>query len=139
MHDHIYFIKIWCEHDVKYHQKFCFLNKSYYFNKIYVVLVLSIIYLYGVWYFYCMVSVYRADQLKRFGCFSYLNHLFILSLNVKVYIRFTVFLQIPLCFFYLSRVNVGWETCALASNLHDFCFQLEGEVKSLSTWGWRGG
>ena len=50
-----------------------------------------------------MISVYRADQLKRFAPFSYLNHSFILSLNVKVCIRFMVFLQIPL-FLYLSRV-----------------------------------
>ena len=35
---------------------------------------------------------------------SYLNHSFILSLNVKVYIMFIVFLQISCYFFYLSRV-----------------------------------
>ena len=33
--------------------------------------------------------------LKRFAPFSYLNHSFILSLNVKVYIRFIVFLHMP--------------------------------------------
>ena len=46
-----------------------------------------------------MISVYRADQLKRFAPFSYLNHSFTLSLNVKACIRFTAFLQISLCFF----------------------------------------
>ena len=39
--------------------------------------------------------------LKRFAPFSYLNHSFILCLNVKVCIRF---LPISLFFFYLSRV-----------------------------------
>ena len=52
-----------------------------------------------------MINVYRADQLKRCGApFSLWNHSSIFSLNVKVCIRFTVFLQISLCFFYLSRV-----------------------------------
>ena len=52
-----------------------------------------------------MINVYRADQLKRCGApFSLWNHSFTFSLNVKVCIRFTVFLQISLCFFYLSRV-----------------------------------
>ena len=43
--------------------------------------------------------------LKRFATFSYLNHSFILNLNVKVKvcIRCIVFLQISLIF-YLSRV-----------------------------------
>ena len=35
---------------------------------------------------------------------SYLNHSFILSLNVKVFIMFIVFLQISCYLFYLSRV-----------------------------------
>ena len=47
---------------------------------------------------HCMINVYRADQLKRFTPFSYLNHSFILSLNVEVFIRFIVFLQISLFF-----------------------------------------
>ena len=37
--------------------------------------------------------------LKRFAPFSYLNHSFILSLNVKICIKFIVFLQISLWFF----------------------------------------
>ena len=81
-----------------------------------------------------MISVYRADQLKRFATFSYLKHSFILSLNVKVCIRFTAFLQISLTFLFLKSY-VGWEICALASHLHVFCFQLEGGVKSLRTGG----
>ena len=36
--------------------------------------------------------------LKRFAPFSYLNHSFILGLNLKVWIRFIVFLKISLCF-----------------------------------------
>ena len=46
-----------------------------------------------------MISVYRPDQVKRFAPLSYLNHSFILNLNVKVCIRFTVFVQISLFFF----------------------------------------
>ena len=53
-----------------------------------------------------MISVYRADHLKRFAPFSYLNHSFILSLNVKVSISFIVFLQIYLCFFICQRVTL---------------------------------
>ena len=52
-----------------------------------------------------MIIVYRADNLKRFAPFSYLNHSFTLSVNVKVCIRLIVFLQI-LLFFYLSRVTL---------------------------------
>ena len=52
-----------------------------------------------------MVSVDRADQLKRFAPFSYLNHSFISSLNVKVCIRFIVYIPSDFTlFFYLSRV-----------------------------------
>ena len=36
--------------------------------------------------------------LTRFAPFSYLNHSFILSLNVRICVRFIVFLQISLCF-----------------------------------------
>ena len=35
--------------------------------------------------------------------FSYLNNSFILSLNVKVYIRFIVFIQISLCFLFVKN------------------------------------
>ena len=81
-----------------------------------------------------MISVYRAGQLKRFEPFPYLNHSYILSLNVKVRIRFTVFLQISLCFF------ICQELCWIRDFLHwfcaldlciVFCFQLEGGAKSL--------
>ena len=40
-----------------------------------------------------MISVYRADQLKSFAPFSYLNHSFIFSLNVKVCIRLVQFFR----------------------------------------------
>ena len=80
-----------------------------------------------------MISVYRADQLKRFASFSYLNHSFILSLNVKVCIRFIVFLQISLCYF------IGQELCwmrGLGISFTSSCllFQVREEgVKSLRT------
>ena len=48
-----------------------------------------------------MISVYRADQLKRFAPFSYLNHSVMVKVkvnNVKACIRFPVFLVISLCF-----------------------------------------
>ena len=76
-----------------------------------------------------MISVYRADQLKRFAPFSYLNHSFILIVNVEVCIRFTVFLQISLCFFICQELY--W------MRDHGFCFQSEEGVKSLRT-GWEG-
>ena len=44
--------------------------------------------------------------LKRFALFSYLNHSFTLSLNVKVCIRFIVFLRISLCFLF-AKSYVG--------------------------------
>ena len=46
-----------------------------------------------------MITVHKADQLKRFAPFLYLSHSFILSVNVKVCITFIVLLQISLCFF----------------------------------------
>ena len=70
--------------------------------------------------------------LKRFAPFSYLDHSFILSLNVKVCIRFIAFLKISLCFLFV-KCYVGWQVCALASHFHVFCFQSEGGVKSLRT------
>ena len=42
---------------------------------------------------------------KRFASFSYLNYSFILSLNVKVCIRFDVFFQISLFLFVKSYVG----------------------------------
>ena len=65
-----------------------------------------------------MISFYRADQLRRLTPFSYLNHSFILSLNVKVCIRFIAFLQISL-FFYLSRVMLDEK---FVHELHIFMF-----------------
>ena len=58
----------------------------------------------------------------------HLSHIWtiqVLSLNVKVYVKFILFLQIS--FF------ICWQLCTLALYLHVFCFQSEGEVKSLST------
>ena len=80
--------------------------------------------------------------LKRFAAFSYLisylNHSFISSLNVKVCIRFIVFLQISLCLFVKSYV--GREVCALASHVMFFVSSREGvRVKSLRTGGGYGG
>ena len=46
-----------------------------------------------------MITVHKADQLKRFAPFLYLRHSFILSVNVRVCITFIVLLQISLCFF----------------------------------------
>ena len=40
--------------------------------------------------------------LKRYAPFLYLNHSFILSLNVKVCIGFIAFLQISLCFLFVK-------------------------------------
>ena len=85
-----------------------------------------------------MISVYRADQLKRFAPFSYLNHSFILSLNVKVCIRFMVFLQIPL-FLYLSRVMLDER---FVHQLHIFMFFVSswrGEQFEEQAWGGGGG
>ena len=74
-----------------------------------------------------MISVCRADQLKRFAPFSLLNQSFIFSLNVKVCISFVVFLQISV-FFLFVKSYVGWEICALASRLHVFV-SIGGESK----------
>ena len=66
-------------------------------------------------------GTYRADQLKRFAPFSYLNHSFILSLNVKVCIRFTVFLQISLCFFICQELCWSYDESYVAFT-HIFMF-----------------
>ena len=81
-----------------------------------------------------MISVYRADQLKRFAPFSYLNHSFILSLNVKVCIRFIVFLQISLCFFICQELCWMRGLCISFTSL---CFLLTvgGGLKCLRTGG----
>ena len=81
-----------------------------------------------------MISVYRADQLKRFAPFSYLNHSFILSLNVKACIRFILFLQISLCFFICQELC--WMR-GLCISFTSSCFFSRpgrgGGVKSLRT------
>ena len=53
-----------------------------------------------------MISIYRADQQKRFVLFSQLNHLGLLILNVKVYIRFIYYISSDfiLLFFYFLTV-----------------------------------
>ena len=79
-----------------------------------------------------MISVYRADQLKRFASFSYLNHSFILSLNVKVCIRFIVFLQISLCIF------IGQELCwmrGLGISFTSSCFLFQVREEGIKKWG----
>ena len=86
------------------------------------------------------MSIYRADQLKRFARFSYLNHshFLTLSLNVKVCIRFIVFLQISL-FFYLSRVMLDE---GFVHQLHIFIFFVSGRggrVKNFEDWRGGGG
>ena len=89
-----------------------------------------------------MTSVYRTDQLKKFTPFTYSHHSFILSLNVKVCIRFTVFLQISLSFLFVKSY-VGWEVCALASHLHVFVSSRRrgggrGQGKKFKDWGGEG-
>ena len=54
--------------------------------------------------------------LKRFGLFLYLNHSFILSLNVRICIRFIVFLQISFVF-YLSILELGGEVTNLGGSI----------------------
>ena len=85
-----------------------------------------------------MISVYRADQLKRFALLSLLNHSFILSLNVKVCIRLIVFPQISGCFFICQELCWTKDLC-ISFTSSFFCFQSEGGgVKSFSM-GWVGG
>ena len=85
-----------------------------------------------------MISVYRADQLKRFAPFSYLNHSFILSLNVKVCIRFTVFLQISLCFFICQELCWMRGLCISFTSSY-FLFPVEEGSKNFEDWGEGGG
>ena len=93
-----------------------------------------------------MISVYRADQLKRFGPFSYLNHSFLLTQNVEVRIRFIAFLQISRCFFIYQELwlDVLFFLCQELYWMRDFCisftsscflFPVEGTVESLRTGG----
>ena len=79
--------------------------------------------------------------LKRFAPFSYLNHLFILSLNVKVCIRFIVFLEISLCFFICQEL-CWMRGLSISFTSSCFLFPVRGRgrgrggvVKSLRTGG----
>ena len=88
-----------------------------------------------------MISVYRADQLKRFAPFSYLNHSFILSLNVKVCIRFIVFC-ISSNFnllFYLSRVMLDERFLHQLYISMFFCFHLGVNCLRMGAEGGGGG
>ena len=69
-----------------------------------------------------MITVHKADQLKRFAPFLYLSHSFILSVNVKVCITFIVLLQISLCFF----------LCQESYWMRGVCIRLGG---GLAIWG----
>ena len=68
-----------------------------------------------------MITVHKADQLKRFAPFLYLSHSFILSVNVKVCITFIVLLQISLCFF----------LCQESYWMRGVCIRLGGGVSDL--------
>ena len=72
--------------------------------------------------------------MKKFAPFSYLNHSFILSLNVKVCVRFIVFLQIWLCFFTCQELCWMRGLC-ISFTSTCFLFPIRGEVKSLRTRG----
>ena len=86
-------------------------------------------------------------RFEEFASFSYLNHSFIVSLNVKVSIRFIVFLQIYFCFFFFIFMfyvfyffisffyYLCWMKGLCIASHHVFCFQSEGGVKSLRTGG----
>ena len=75
-----------------------------------------------------MITVHKADQLKRFAPFLYLSHSFILSVNVKVCITFIVLLQISLCFF----------LCQESYWMRGVCIRLGGEGGGggLAIWGY---
>ena len=81
-----------------------------------------------------MISVYTADQLKRFAPFSYLNHSLILSLNVKIHIRFTVFLQISLCFFICQELCCMKDLC-ISFTSSCFLFPVRGGNNKFQEWG----
>ena len=81
-----------------------------------------------------MIIFYRAGQLKGFAPFSYLNHSFILSLNVKVCIRFTVFFLHSFCFFIFQELCWMRGLCiSLTSSC--FLFPVGGERKKFEDWG----
>ena len=79
----------------------------------------------------------QADQLKRFAPLSLLTHSFILSLYVKVCIRFIVFPQISRCFFICQELCWTKDLC-ISFTSSCFCFQSEGGSKNFSM-GWGGG
>ena len=81
-----------------------------------------------------MIIFYRDGQLKGFAPFSYLNHSFILSLNVKVCIRFIVFLQISLCFFICQELCWMRGLC-ISFTSSCFLFPVGGERKMFEDWG----
>ena len=81
-----------------------------------------------------MVSAYRADQLKRFTPFLYLNHSFILSLNFKVYIRFIVFLQISL-FFFICQELCSMKGLCISFTSSCFLLSVGGGSKKFEDWG----
>ena len=81
-----------------------------------------------------MISVYRDGHLKRFAPFSYLNHSFIFSLNVKVCIRFTIFLQISLCFFLCQELCWMRDLC-ISFTSSCFLFPVGGGSKMFEGWG----
>ena len=76
----------------------------------------------------------KADQLKRFAPFSYLNHSFILSLNVKACIRFILFLQISLCFFVCQELC--WMRGLCISFTSCFLFPVGGGSEKVWGLGW---
>ena len=70
----------------------------------------------------------------------HLSHIWTIHLYWVYMLRFALgllyFFRFDFAFLFVKSY-VGWEICALASHLV-FCFQSEGGVKSLRTWG-RGG
>ena len=91
-----------------------------------------------------MISVYRADQSKRFAPLSYLNYSYILSLNVKFCsrFRFIVFLQISL-YFFICQALCWMRGLCISFTSPCFLFPVGGGVKGLRTgeiknyWGRR--
>ena len=70
--------------------------------------------------------------LKRFAPFSYLNYSFILSLNVKVCIRFIVFLQISL-YFFICQEMLDERLCVSFTSSCSLFLAREGS-KKLGDW-----
>ena len=85
-----------------------------------------------------MITVHKADQLKRFAPFLYLSHSFILSLNVKVCITFIVLLQISLCFF-LCQESYWMRGVCISLTSSCFFFLVGGGTKKFEDLGRGGG